>query len=187
MANTKDKILFGLISAYLVTVLGNITSDKLQDVRVLNSITSRLAWANEKINSFFRLKIELWIVFSVLVGLYLVYRLLKSIKVDHQPDYLEYTSDTVKEWVWKWSYFINQWDQYQMSEMTPYCPKCDVQLRIDRSHRKARCVNCNKEWDTSRNYVVYDSPHRGEWEDYTDTLLIIEARIKNYKKKTENS
>jgi len=187
MANTKRKIIIGALSVYLAGVAANVTSDSLQNVPILKYVSSALVWLYQQINAVILFKIQLWIPILILIVWYFLNKFFKFIKVSNEPDFLEYKSDVVKEWVWKWSYFINQSHQYQMSEMTPYCPKCDVQLRIDRSYTKARCVNCNKEWDTSRNYVLHDSPHRGEWEDYTDTLFIIQARVNNYKKKAETS
>lgn len=69
--------------------------------------------------------------------------------------------------------------------MTAYCPKCDFALRQDPSYKRARCPNCKKEWDPNRTYVEYGADKNGVWEDYTDTLHIIAARVDKYKKKTE--
>lgn len=66
--------------------------------------------------------------------------------------------------------------------MTAYCSKCDVQLRTDSSHSMAKCPDCKKEWDTSKNYVMYGSSEPGEWEDYTGTFHIIAVRLKEYTK-----
>src|SRR5829696_2349436 len=105
MANTKRKIIIGALSVYLAGVAANVTSDSLQNVPILKYVSSALVWLYQQINAVILFKIQLWIPILILIVWYFLNKFFKSIKVSNEPDFLEYKSDVVKEWVWKWSYF----------------------------------------------------------------------------------
>lgn len=100
---------------------------------------------------FFTLKLTLPVGIFILIILFWTFIILifiRSIlggKKDTLPSFLEYRKDKFDGIVWRWEYGFSDYDKkFNIDKLTPFCPKCDCNLRKD-GYKSFSCPNCNFE------------------------------------------
>jgi hypothetical protein len=130
--------------AIMMAWLGNYCYDQTKEIPVLKYITGALSWLFNAGSSILNYPIKLWIILVVLVGLFMLYRWLKFSTKDELPDFIRYKKDVFKRWIWRWD-----WERtgnfWTPTNLTPYCPKDDVQLINNGDFFRANyyCPKCN--------------------------------------------
>lgn len=101
---------------------------------------------------FLNYELKVWWVLAGITGLffilYLIIYLMQKQSVSEE-NFLKYTSDTILNYRWKWTWKKSSNGVYYMDELHPICSICDTPLtcRMGRySFEYYFCLRCNKEF-----------------------------------------
>jgi hypothetical protein len=121
----RDKVIAGLIVAAIIGVLGYFVP----------SVGTALKWVANGLGLLWNhftstISVPWWLIY--LVSLYLVLRLLRSIRryvralpPQATPDYANYTEDVFETVLWRWLWTS---DYADVKQLAPFCPVCDMIL-----------------------------------------------------------
>lgn len=126
-------------------------------------------------NTGFNINLKPWWVFTFLGIIILIPVVFYLINKRTIPSELAaYTEDQFKNWYWRWDWawnsVINQWE---VKELTPLCPDCDVQLlnKSGPSASLAICPQCHRKFDAQL----------GEYDEAKEIEYIIHKRLRKKK------
>jgi hypothetical protein len=175
------KFLTGSVLGIIILGLStNWIYDLLKTVPIIGFISKILNIVRVSVINFFMFSIPIWSIILIIAVMVIVIALINSFNKEKPAPYLNYREDVFKNWVWKWDYTIDG----VITNVTPYCPKCDVMLvtnnigrRNTSSYTEARCPNCEKEWRAYDDYYIAQNQNQSvEFLEEIQNLIISKVR-----------
>jgi hypothetical protein len=125
--------------------------------------------------SLINYRISLWIIILSLILFYFFKKIYTKINIAEPPqlpEWINYREAVFKKWRWKWDWILNCKGDYQISNLVPYCNKCNCRL-TNISSLRGTCYKCPMCED------VYGGIHGKYSENFTESKVDIESLILN--------
>ncbi|MDF2609308.1 MAG: hypothetical protein K0R92_782 [Lachnospiraceae bacterium] len=150
-------VLISVLSAFIVSAITAL----YKQVNILQGLKQVFQW----IISFFSYKLPIYAFLFIIIGLLIVFGIIKIIKKPEKsntPEWLNYKKDYYKNWKFTWDYYLNSNYQYAMKDLRPIC-KCGCELSLkDRvgntcySNGVLVCPKCNTTYPSLDEEIIDD-------------------------------
>lgn len=128
------------------TLIGSVITDLIKKENIFSTFGCLLKKAGDVLFPFLNFEIKVWwLLLFFAVVLMVRSLLLKMRSMDNtiqQPRFVEYRSDTIKGYKWKWAWRKNYDGKYCIEGLHPVCSKCDTPLLDIYHYRDIRCDRC---------------------------------------------
>lgn len=139
----------GIFSPIIAT---SITA-KVKQIKFFEALKLLLSWLIKIIT--FRVPLYL-IVLGILFFIVIINISVKieERKEENRPKWLNYTTDSYKDWIFKWQYNINYYNQCKIENLRPVCQcGCELSMKDDYKNRYygrgiLLCPNCENTYPT---------------------------------------
>lgn len=118
--------------------------DFIKEKPILSTFWKFLKWIWVNI---FEFQVSIW---QILIALFIIILILFLIpdKKNPTPDFLDYTTDTFEDIIWRWKWqWISYRKEWNVKDLIPLCIKCGTATTLEEtisSHDYANCPRCNQ-------------------------------------------
>lgn len=144
------------ITVFIFSPIGNAIYDK--NAKVIPFITPILRFFSYIWHNIFNYQISLWLVLLIAFLVFVIAQMNQSVvgtSNDYSgftntvttKSYKNYTEDILKKWKWSWRYKFFDFDNtYDIVDLLPICPQCDMKMLVTNPNNSYACPNCNQQF-----------------------------------------
>lgn len=159
MKRTKT-LIYGFIGTLIMAWLGNYfydsTKGDVKSIPILKYVIIFFNWLYDTVVAILNFPIKVWWLIVGSLVMFVIYRAFKAANKVQTPDFINYKKDVFKRWIWRWDWKPTN-TGWKITNLTPYCPKDDVQLINNSGPFEARfyCPKCSTEFGEYRDPIEF--------------------------------